>query len=131
MSTHELDEHPFKPICDVNDQAILVPTDIENDPVVADKIDSFPKTVFDVLGSRPFRLVDERVPCAKGRFGLVMPCPELSQRSFSDDLHAECMRCGLSKVNKKFPIWENLGGRDDFQKPGSWFSGPENFYKYL
>jgi hypothetical protein len=86
MRTYEPDVARSERIVDRNDQPVLVPFDIENDPVLADdagvRIDTL-----DVHGRVPVSLTGIVVPRAQRLLGVGVLLPELSKRTESDDPH--------------------------------------------
>jgi hypothetical protein len=83
-------------IHDVGNQAILVPADIEDDPVVANKVDVGPEGGLDLVWLSPAFLQNQLVPPAERPLRPGVFFPELPQRSLGHNLH----------VYKQFPFWE-------------------------
>src|SRR5882724_10833170 len=77
----------------MNNQPILVAAEIENNAVVTDEIDSRTERALDIARTSPARLCDHRIPCARRTFRLLVPLPELLERSAGDHLHAGRIAC--------------------------------------
>src|SRR5262247_1552424 len=87
MGSNEFDQHAAKKVRDMNDQPILVTTEIEDNAVVANEIDGRTELAFDVVRVSPPRLSNYRVPCARRTFRLLVPPPEPLERPAGDHLH--------------------------------------------
>jgi len=71
----------------MDDQAVLVAADVEDDTIVADKINRCTKRNLDVGRALSVGLVDSHIPCSQRRFGLIVLGPEIPQCLPGNDLH--------------------------------------------
>src|SRR5665213_621351 len=87
MRTDELHQHAAIPISDVNHQAKLVASDIEDHAAISNEINIVSEHFFYVRRSRPLGGCDHAVPGTQRLLRRRMPVPELPQRPARDDLH--------------------------------------------
>jgi hypothetical protein len=71
----------------MHDQPVLVASEVEDRPVVADEIDRSAELPLVLARIAPARPADRREPDADRNLGLRVALPERAQRSASDHLH--------------------------------------------
>jgi hypothetical protein len=87
MGSNELHEQPAEPVRHVNDQSVLVATEVEDLAVVADEVNAPAELPFDLVWALPARLTGDGEPDADRSLGLRMTLPEFLQRPAGDHLH--------------------------------------------
>src|SRR6185312_10295823 len=79
----------------MDEQPILVPGDVEDQPVIVDEIDIGPEPRLHISWPCPACSFDQRIPRPQRHFRLRTPFPELAQGPLRSDLHSV------------FPFWEH------------------------
>lgn len=87
MRADEFDKHTAEFVRDVDDQAVLVATEIKDHAVVGDEVYGRAKPTLDIARSLPPLLRHCGKPRAYGTFSLRMPLPELLECPARDHLH--------------------------------------------
>jgi hypothetical protein len=87
MKTDKFHENARKLIRHVDDQPILVPTDIENEPIVTNEVHGCYELVLHVNWTLPLRSCNYRKPRPKRTLRLRMPFPKLLQAAASNHPH--------------------------------------------
>jgi hypothetical protein len=85
----------------MDDQPVFVPTEIENDPVVAHEIDGVAELPFDLVWVRPARPGRNCEPGADWTFGLRVTRPEFFQSPARDHLHEVLYR--VTNLGTRYP----------------------------
>jgi hypothetical protein len=88
MGSNELHEQAAEPVRHVNDQSVLVATEVEDHAVVADEVNASAELPFDLVWALPARLAGDGEPDADRSLGLRVTLPEFLQRPAGDHLHA-------------------------------------------
>src|SRR5438270_10771279 len=99
MRADELHEHTPKHIGHVNDQSILVTTEIEDHAIVAHEIDRDAELAFYRAWAGPARFRNRCEPGSQRSFCLRMPLPELPKRPAGNDLHKLSISCHQNDDN--------------------------------
>jgi hypothetical protein len=86
----------------MNDQAIFISRNVENQSIVGDKIDSRAKLVLDVLWRVPRGLTCDTIPNPERDFGLWGKAPKLLPWPQGDHLHV---------------VWKQGGGLHERSRP--------------
>jgi hypothetical protein len=89
----ELYQHPAEAVRDADDEPIFVAAKVENNPVVANKVDGRTELSFDIARAARSCLADNSKPDANRAFGPRMTLPELLQRSAGYHLHSSKISC--------------------------------------
>src|ERR1041384_6966964 len=87
MRSDELYQNSAELVGHVNDKPILVASQIENQPVIAHKVDGCPKVLLHIRRLAPMCDRCGSIPSPDRSLGLRIPLPELSQCSEGDNLH--------------------------------------------
>ena len=89
MGSNKLHQDAAERVRSANDEPVLVPAEIENDPIITNEVGGRPKLSFDVIRSTPSPSPRHSKPCSDRTFGLRVALPELFERPASDHLHGE------------------------------------------
>jgi hypothetical protein len=112
MGSNELHEQPAEPVRHVDDQSVLVATEVEDQAVIADEIDAPAELAFDLVWAVPVGLAGDGEPDADRSLRSRVALPEFLQRPTGNHLH------GL-----RFNIMSSIWGQEDGRVKGC--KGPD------
>jgi hypothetical protein len=99
----KLDERGFEQIGKVNNEAILIPTYVEDGSIISDEVHVISKRSLQVCRFTPVTLGNDLIPSTEWYLGLRVSLPK----------GMECPPCYYVHSHSMFPIWDQFKNSQD------------------